>query len=185
MILIGDLPPFKNYCGLYFVSFCNEGTRMPNFELEIVCVCIGMKPDFFDERDVLMFFLKLLLLGEFVLILPEIHELANRWIRRRDDLNKIEPPVHCKFVSFFRHHHSNLFPVVRNDPHLWCPNFRVDPRALLLDRRPSYDVVDFCLISSVTLRTKEARSVGPKSPLRCLRTATVLFCTSFAPTTSM
>lgn len=122
---------------------------MSHLELEIVSVCIGVKPDLLDLRDVLVFLLKLFLLGKLILVFAEIHDLADRRIRIGNDFNEIQGLHACPPDGLLCEQDTQLLPIGTDDPDLRGPDFCVDTRSLLFDRLDSYNVNDFVLMVSI------------------------------------
>ncbi len=104
LILIGDLPSLEHNRRLHFVPFLDEPASMPSLEFEIMDVSVGMEPNLFDLRHMLMLSLKLLLLRQLILVLPKVHDLAHGGIGIRNNLNEIPRACPCNLKCFLWTH---------------------------------------------------------------------------------
>ena len=99
---------------------------MAHFELDVMSLDLRTQLDFFDVDDVLLLLRLPRFARLFVLVLPEIHETADRGPRRGRDLDQIEPAICCHGAGFVRRDNSKLFPVFVNKPDRADTNTIVD-----------------------------------------------------------
>ncbi len=133
LILIRNFASLEDDRCFYLMSLFNERPRMTHLELKVMRIRIRMEPDLLYLRHMLVLLLKLFLLGELVLVLPEVHDLAYWWIGIRNNLDQIQPAVGSHLQRFLRPQHSHLMPFFVNEPDFRSFDFCVDARALLLD----------------------------------------------------
>ena len=83
MVLIYNVTAAELNVCTHFIAMQEKLASVSCFEIEVVRVCVGSKPDFFQLDNVrfLSGFLLLLLLD--VPVFAIIHDLANRWVGAR------------------------------------------------------------------------------------------------------
>ena len=112
MLFVGDFPPLKDDRRFQLVSFFQESPAMTHLEFEVMVVGIRMEPEFLQERNVLVFPLKLIFLRLLILELSEVHDLADRWRRIRYDLDQVETPLSREFDCLRRTHKAKLPSII-------------------------------------------------------------------------
>ncbi len=134
----------------------------------------------------LVFLLDLVLLRELVLEFAEVDDLADGRGRPGDDFHKIRIALPGESNGVAGSHHPELSPPVVDHAYFGNADLVVDAGAFLLADGPaSYVVSVLSLFSFVTLARNSASGMAPRSPTRCLRTATAPADCSLSPTTSM
>ena len=145
--LVGDFPAFEHDRRLHLVPFQEELPGMTRLEIEIVNVRIGMKPQLFQQRNVLVLLLNLVFLREFIFELAEVDNLANRRCRIGNDLNQISFSLTSKSHRHLRGHDAQLRAVLVNDANFRVVDLLIYPRTFLFaDGRVSDVMEGYCEI---------------------------------------
>lgn len=143
LILIGYLPALEDDRGLDLVSILNECSRVSYLKVKIVRIRVWMETYLFDLSNVLVLLLELFLFRQLVFVFAEIHDLANRGIRSRHNLDQIQSLSHSDTDRLTRRENADLLSFFVNNPDLRRADFGIDSCSLLLDGRLSYRVSDF------------------------------------------
>ena len=91
LVLIRNFSSLENNGRFDFMSVRDELQRVFRLEFEIVNIGVRVEPEFLHQAHVLMFLLELFFLLKFVLILAEIHDLADGRHGIRNDFNEVFP----------------------------------------------------------------------------------------------
>ena len=112
--------------GLHLVAVLQEAHDVVLLEFEIVLVDARPELHLFDDDDLLLLFRLALLFLLLKNVLPVIHDLADRRIRRRRDLDEIEVLFPGKVLRLRQRHDSDLLAFVVDQPDLGGPDHVVD-----------------------------------------------------------
>lgn len=114
MLLVRNLPSFEYDGRFYLMPFLDESAGMANLEFEVMIVRVGMEPEFLQLRNVLVLPLELFFLCLLIAEFPEIHDLTDRRVCIRHDLDEIEAFLARDLQSFTRGHDADLSRFVDN-----------------------------------------------------------------------
>src|SRR4030095_10692270 len=176
---------------LDLVTFAQEALDVLLLELVVMLIDLGPELDLLDLDHLLM------LLGLarsflfLVLILPEVHDPADRRHRSRGDLNEVESLLTCNDERLRRRHDPELLTGFVDHPDLTNPDALVGTNAVITSWRAiecdnvllGYRL--FRRISSSASDKNASTGRAPRSPPDRLRTATVPSEDSRSPATSM
>lgn len=126
-LAIRNLPALVNNDGFYFVTIFQEIDRMFEFELVIVIVGGRTKTQFLELSGVRLLTLILLLFLQFITVFAIVEDLADRWLRVRNDFQKVQTVGAGHLQSLFDAHDAHLLTILPDKPDLRCPNILVDP----------------------------------------------------------
>ena len=85
--------------------------------VQIVCINVGGKTNLLNFHNLLFFLCFLVFSGLLILELAVIHNLTNRRLGRRRNLNQIHPRFLRKFHRFSGRHNAKLFSVCTDHPY--------------------------------------------------------------------
>src|SRR4051812_10581689 len=116
---------------LHLVAVLEEALDVLLLELVVVLVDLRPELDLFDEDHLLVLLRLARALLFLVLILPEIHDAADRRHGRRRDLDQVEPLLLRNRERLRRRHDAELLAGVVDHPDFAHANALVDPHAIV------------------------------------------------------
>src|SRR5436305_7498775 len=117
--------------GLHLVPFAEEADGVLELEIVVVLVDVGAELDLFEMDDLLLLLRYVRLLLLLVEELAEVHDAADRRLRRRRHLHQVEGLLLCPPQRLFDRHDARLRAVSLDQAHLPYPDALVDPRCLV------------------------------------------------------
>ena len=129
MFFVQELSSAEEDRELHFVSFLQEFTCAVDFDIKVVFVGFGSKPNFFQGRMMnRMFFMRIANLA-FLAIQPLaiIHYSTDRRDACRCNLDKVQPGFICPVERLACIYHPDLIVFFIYQPNCPDPNFSVYP----------------------------------------------------------
>ena len=125
-VSVRDLPASEGNDHLGLVPLLEEALDVPELELVVVLFRLGAELHLLDDHMALVLarFGGLLLL--FILVLPEVHDLADRGDCLGAHLDQVEPRLLCEADRLMRREHTELLAVRPDHSNLGYPDTPVD-----------------------------------------------------------
>src|SRR5262245_21406866 len=124
----------EEYRRFHLVAVGEKALDVLLLELVVVLVDLRAVLDLLDLDDLLVLLGLARALLLLVLIAPEVHDPADRRVRRRRDLDQVEPLLLGNHERLLRRHDAELLAGVVDDPDLAHPDPFVPPRAVVSPR---------------------------------------------------
>ena len=168
LLLVGNLSSLEDHCCFDFMALAKEPHSVPRLEVEVMNVCVRMEPEFFEQRDMLVFLLNLVLLGELVLEFAEVDDLADRGCCPGHNLNEVGVTLTCQGNGCPGRHDPQLASMLVDNPDFRSFDFVVDSVLLFLaDGVTSYMVMDLSATALEILPQNSPTLIAPRSPFLC------------------
>jgi hypothetical protein len=128
-VLVRHFAPAEPQGDLHLVAILEKFEHVAHLDVVVAGIRIGPELDLFDLDDLLLLARFALAFLLFVFELAKIHDLANRRIGVRRNLNQIETGFVGHFHGSGRGHHTDVFAVGADQADFSGTDFFVDARA--------------------------------------------------------
>ncbi len=118
-----------------FVSFLEEAASASEFDLNVMFLDAGAKFQFLGQNDFLIFAGSRFFFLDFVAVLADIADFANRRLRIGGNFDEVETKVACLLYCFLGGQDPEHFAVGVDNTYFICSDLIVDARAVIGARR--------------------------------------------------